>query len=95
MIEEVAAEDENNLQLGFDTYDSCSGKSTSLDFFILATLKRHLILSESQDECAAAASIYQCGRDKAPAITDSIYTTAAGNSTVVSARSIEINIKYF
>jgi len=36
MIEEVAAEDETNLQLGFDTYDGCSGKSTSLDFFILA-----------------------------------------------------------
>jgi hypothetical protein len=36
------------------------------------------------DECARAANIYQCGREKAPVATDAIQVAAASKNAPVS-----------
>jgi len=38
----------------------------------------------SEDECATAADIYDCGVEKVPKVTKSMVTDRKGNNTVVS-----------
>ncbi|XP_059483401.1 uncharacterized protein LOC132201331 isoform X2 [Neocloeon triangulifer] len=65
LIEELAAADESALEVGFQAYNGCNGKTYN-------------------DECEAAAALYQCGLDTAPALTNSVFASAKGNNTLYS-----------
>lgn len=72
-IIEEASNTPEELQTNYATVDECSSISSSIKHFI-KKLNINLWLKENQDECAAAAGIYQCGVEKAPDVTKAIQT---------------------
>jgi hypothetical protein len=85
LIEEIHAEDEEKLEDSFNTADFCIRKRTDHYFGNLKieiNESGHIIGYE--DECDAAAYVYQCGRELAPNVTSSFYTHYTANGSSVT-----------
>jgi hypothetical protein len=79
-IIEEASRTPEELQTNYAIVDQCSNKSSIRKLKILLN-ECNLWLKENQDECAAAAGIYQCGVEKAPNVTKAIRTELSPGTT--------------
>jgi hypothetical protein len=79
-IIEEASRTPEELQTNYAIVDQCSNKSRIRKLEI-ALSECKIWLQESQDECAAAAGIYQCGVEKAPNVTKAIRTELSPGTT--------------
>jgi len=71
VVEEAAA-DENALQTNMQIVDECGNLGDFRNLLSTFAMKKKTLFAVNADECARAADIYQCGRDKAPAVTNAI-----------------------
>jgi len=87
VVEEASA-DENALQTNMQTVDECGnlGDFRNLPFNCAVAMKK-ILFAVNADECARAADIYQCGRDKAPAVTNAIQSKVASSVLTVRINS--------
>jgi hypothetical protein len=91
-IIEEASNAPEELQANFATVDQCSSISI---VFVNHNMKKKRIqclqsgMIGNQDECAAAAGIYQCGVEKAPVVTKAIRTELSpGTSASVRLHNV-------
>jgi hypothetical protein len=62
----------DELQSNLAVADECGNKSFTHSKTYLNCFLKYNLYEGNVDECAAAANIYQCGKENAPSVTDAI-----------------------
>jgi hypothetical protein len=90
VLEESAGDNTNELQKNLAIADECGNKSCCPVAVSVSYLFSIYLNVENEDECVAAADIYQCGKEKAPEVTNAIQ-----NSLTDTKPNNVGNFKYF